>query len=128
MRFWSIVIAYGLKSAPVYAEKGVMPLTLPQVLARFPDKYPRRLAKLFPRILDKIVDNWDQPAIEAVFADLLVADHAGRQGFPPEIATEIFYLFQIYQKSLEGEFDEQEEDPWATEPLMTLAETDQFKE
>ena len=56
-----------------------MPQSLTQVLSRFPDKYPRRLAKLYPRILDKIIENWDKPEIDAVFADLLVADHQDRQ-------------------------------------------------
>lgn len=105
-----------------------MPQSLTQVLSRFPDKYPRRLAKLYPRILDKIIENWDKPEIDAVFADLLVADHQDRQGFPPEIATEIFSLFLIYQKARDGEFDDQEVDPWAAEREMTAAETVHFKE
>ena len=74
-------------------------IKLQQYLALAPELYPHQLAERFPRIVDAIVAAW--PSSEqatAVFDDLLVDRRGTRQGFPPEIAREIFQLSMGYEK------------------------------
>jgi ankyrin repeat protein len=62
--------------------------------------YPRKLEELYPRILNKIVDLWHTPELEDYFAELMIDTRASqRQGFPPEVASEIFHLSQAYDQS-----------------------------
>lgn len=60
------------------------------------DKYPRELEKRFPRILDKIAELWGKPELEAYFDDLLLDRRGNRQGFPPEVSSEIFFLNTLH--------------------------------
>lgn len=54
--------------------------------------YPVHLEQQFPRILEKIVALWGQSSLDGFLADLMVTTRSGRQGFPPEVLTEIFKL------------------------------------
>lgn len=94
------------------------------ILTANPDKFPKSLSKLYPRVLEKISNAWGTDALDDVFADLLVADSESRQGFPPEVGREIFALNQLNEKykHLEVESD----DPWAMERDMTMEETAAF--
>ena len=90
-------------------------------LADTPDAYPHHLEARFPRIVEKIVAAWRSPeAAAAVFDDLLVDRRGGRQGFPPEIAREIFNLSVAYEK-LRGQ-REGSADVWGHERDNALAE------
>ena len=96
------------------------------ILTANPDKFPTSLSKLYPRILEKISDAWGTDALDALFADLLVADHEGRQGFPPDVGREIFALNQLNEKYKQDSIDP--EDPWAMERDMTVEESAAFIE
>lgn len=61
--------------------------------------YPHKLEQQFPRIVEKIVEIWETPQIDAFLTDLLVSGRPGRQGFPPDVAKEIYYLSQIRERS-----------------------------
>jgi hypothetical protein len=57
------------------------------------DLYPTVLAEKFPRILARIVELWGKPELDAYFQnDLLTTNRPNRQGFPPEVAVELFRL------------------------------------
>lgn len=57
------------------------------------DLYPTQLAEKFPRILARIVELWGKPGLDDYFQkDLLTTSRPNRQGFPPEIAVELFRL------------------------------------
>lgn len=65
--------------------------------------YPRELARLYPAILNKIVDLWESEAIDAYFSDLILdTRHDQRQGFPPAVAEEILRLSAINTKYRES--------------------------
>lgn len=86
---------------------------LMEYLRGFESKYPHNLEARFPRIVEKIVRLWDTPEINNYFSDLLIDDRGNRQGFPPEIAREIFRLSSAHDEiqarlSVEG-------DVWADE-------------
>ena len=89
----------------------------------FENKYPRQLEARFGRVFEKIITLWNTPALEGYFSELLIADRAGRQGFPPDVATEIFFLSNAYdeiQRRPKGE-----DDAWFMERSKAL---DQLQE
>lgn len=96
------------------------------ILTANPDKFPKTLSKLYPRVLKKISDAWGTDALDEVFADLLVADHEGRQGFPPDVGREIFALNQLNEKYKHQ--DKDQDDPWAMERDMSVEESAAFIE
>jgi hypothetical protein len=82
-------------------------------LKGFEAKYPHQTEARFSRVLEKIADLWGTPALDNYFTELLIADRPGRQGFPPEVAHEIFSLSMVY-----GGIRAQpaaQEDTWHTE-------------
>lgn len=70
-----------------------------EIVQRIERLYPYNLDKQFPRIVDKIVELWDTPQIDAYLSELLVSNRADRQGFPQEVAKEIYYLSQIRERT-----------------------------
>jgi ankyrin repeat protein len=81
--------------------------TLQQILEKHPDKYPRHLEERFARILNRISEFWGTQQLNDYFHDLLVDYRGNRQGFPPEVASEILAL------SLLHEVEPQKEDVWS---------------
>lgn len=69
--------------------------------------YPKKLEEQYPRILEKIVKLWPTPQIEEFFMELMVDERGGRQGFPPEVATEVYYLGKVFEgtRNLPKTFD-----------------------
>ncbi|KAB2928706.1 MAG: hypothetical protein F9K30_00695 [Dechloromonas sp.] len=58
--------------------------------------YPARLEAAFPRILAKVVMLWGSPALDAYLNELMVSERHDRQGFPDDVAMEIFHLSNIH--------------------------------
>jgi hypothetical protein len=96
------------------------------ILTANPDKFPKSLSKLYPRVLEKISGAWGTDALDDLFAELLVADHEGRQGFPPDVGREIFALNQLNEKYKHQEIEA--DDPWALERDMSVEEAAAFVE
>jgi len=57
-----------------------------------PGAYPKLIEQQFPRILEKIADLWGKPDLDRYLDVLMFTDRHDRQGFPPEIAIEVFRL------------------------------------
>jgi len=73
-----------------------------QLLDGNKSQYPHALEKQFVRILNRIVELWHTPQLESYLQDLLMDTRGGtRQGFPKEVASDIFNLSRIHdlQKS-----------------------------
>jgi ankyrin repeat protein len=94
------------------------------ILTKHPDKFPKNLRKSYPGVLDKISVAWGSDALDVLFAELLVADHENRQGFPPEAVEEILALNVLYEQYRYHELEP--DDPWAMERAMTVEETASF--
>lgn len=73
----------------------VMNERLLQILDNCEQNYPHALEKQYPRILNKILELWDGPGIGEYFNELVFANRPARQGFPPEVAADIMYLFGV---------------------------------
>lgn len=79
------------------------------------DLYPHQLEKNFQRILNRIVELWETPQIDAYFTELMIDTRDGgdtRQGFPKEIVAEIYRLSRIHERSRKPT-DAPPSDPWA---------------
>lgn len=64
--------------------------------------YPVNLEEKFPRILNRIAELWNSKEIENYFTELMIDNRGGnRQGFPPNIASEIFSLSMAHAKYVE---------------------------
>lgn len=92
-------------------QNGLMGDELEKLMRNDMERYPRELVARFPRIADRIVSLWDTPeAMRRCFEELLITDQ-DRQGFPPEIASELFSLSRAYEDLLDRTDDNL--DPWA---------------
>jgi hypothetical protein len=58
--------------------------------------YPKKLEERFPRILRKVVELWGRPELDAYFNELMVSERHDRQGFPADVAMEIFQLSNVH--------------------------------
>jgi hypothetical protein len=58
--------------------------------------YPTAIEQKFPRIFAKIVELWGRAGLDAFLEDLMVSDRPGRQGFPDDVAREVFRLSMIH--------------------------------
>src|SRR5205085_9255621 len=76
--------------------ESVVNTELMQYLGDARDKYPHQLQARYPRIVDKIVRLWNTAQLPLYLSDLLIDSRGARQGFPPEIAREIFALSLAY--------------------------------
>ena len=58
--------------------------------------YPHALEKQFPHMLNRIVELWNLPELDAYLEQLMLdtRDHQ-RQGFPADVATDIMRLSRI---------------------------------
>lgn len=87
-----------------------MDAKLLRILNNREQNYPHQLEKQYPRVLKKIMANWNSPDADAIFVEMLVADRTGRQGFPSDVAADIMYLSMVHSR----QFAKQKSgDPWA---------------
>ncbi len=61
--------------------------------------YPHELEKQYLRVMSKIFELWHTPQAGEYFLDLMVDKRGGRQGFPPQVAAEIFRLSLVHERS-----------------------------
>ena len=87
--------------------------------------YPKNLEEKFPRVLNRIVELWDKKEIDDYFNDLLMDSRGGtRQGFPHEVASEIFALSIAHAKIREQKLLATG-NPWENADLSTRAAIEQ---
>jgi len=74
-----------------------------KVLNNKTDYYPHQLEKQFPVVLEKIIIMWDSPEFDSYLNKFMLdkRDHA-RQGFPPEVASEILRLSMLHSEQFGG--------------------------
>ena len=70
--------------------------------------YPKQLELHHPHILEKIVHLWHTPQMEEFFLELMVHTRSDRQGFSHEVASELFYLSEVFDgtRNLPKSFDD----------------------
>lgn len=70
-----------------------------KILNNKEDLYPHQLEQKFPHILDRLVIMWDSPEFDSYLNKFMLdtREHA-RQGFPPEVASEILRLSKFHSE------------------------------
>lgn len=85
---------------------------LASYLKGYESKYPHQLEARFGRILDKIVELWETPQMEGYFSELMLGGgRSNRQGFPDDVATEIFILSLAYE-AIRSKPTDEPQDVW----------------
>lgn len=75
--------------------------------------YPKKLEQQYQRVLNRIIELWHSPEIDGYFTDLMVDTRGGRQGFPAEVASELFALSQFHaQLRNQGQQPAVASNPW----------------
>ena len=72
------------------------------LLGAHADRYPHKLEASFPHVIDRMVALWGSAELRPFLDALMLADRPGRQGFPPEVATEIFRLVNVLDERPEN--------------------------
>jgi hypothetical protein len=63
-----------------------------------PQYYPHKLEGHYPRILERIVEQWGTTQMRRTFDELMIDERGGREGFPPDVISEIFNLSHYYEQ------------------------------
>ena len=58
--------------------------------------YPHKLEARYPRIFDRITRDWGTKELEAYLNTLIFDTRGDRQGFPPEVMTELFAIMNYH--------------------------------
>lgn len=63
----------------------------------FEAEHPSDLELQYPRLMVRMIEGWSRPDLAAEINHLIVDDRGGRQGFPPEVMEELWFLYQMHQ-------------------------------
>lgn len=70
--------------------------SLHELLGKDDSHYPIQIERRYPRILEKVVTLWNKPDLDTYLNELMVSERHDRQGFPEDVAMEIFHLSTIH--------------------------------
>lgn len=90
--------------------------SLQSLLAGREEKYPHNLEDRFGRIFAKVMELWGTPQLDPFLSELMIADKEGRQGFPPEVMSELIFLSMFHDEYLAKKADGAG-DIWANEEV-----------
>ena len=71
-----------------------------QLMGYREDLYPHRLEREFPQILKEIESRWGNAGCDDYLRDLTLVERDTRQGFPPEVAVELFHLAALHEAQM----------------------------
>jgi hypothetical protein len=82
---------------PVASDRALTGVAIDWLLGLPPSLRPRVMSEQFPRAINRLAEAWSDPALrQAALEDLVVDRRGNRQGFPPEVQTEIDRLRRAY--------------------------------
>lgn len=84
-----------------------------KILGGKTEHYPYELERTYPRILETILQLWDEDKIDDYFLELMVSNRSDRSGFPGNVAAEIMYLSLVHAAQ---EPPDQPRDLWEATP------------
>lgn len=70
--------------------------TLMEKMGEYADDYPQHIEQRYPHILAKLAELWGTTALDKYLDVLLLPDRQERQGFPGDVATEVFHLSSVH--------------------------------
>ena len=63
----------------------------------FEAEHPSDLELQYPRLMVRMIEDWSRPELAAEINQLIVDDRNGRQGFPPDVMEELWFLHRMHQ-------------------------------
>ena len=63
----------------------------------FEAEHPSDLELQYPRLMVRMIEGWSRPELAAEINQLIVDERGGRQGFPPDVMEELWFLYQMHQ-------------------------------
>lgn len=69
----------------------------PTTTDKFGEHYPVQLATRFPRVFKRVDELWGKPDVDDYLFSLIVDQRGGRQGFPPDVMSELIRLQHIHE-------------------------------
>ncbi len=93
------------------------------------DHYPAALEAKYSRVFNNIMKYWGSDKCDEYFADLLVDKRGGRQGFPPDVASDIAKLSRVHTRLMEVRAAKLASggDPWKNEHARHQLATEQIE-
>lgn len=70
-------------------------------LLRHPNRYPSHLDARHPRILERIAQLWGTRQLDGYLQELLIDSRGGRQGFAPEVMSDLMFLHGLHIDSMQ---------------------------
>ena len=67
-----------------------------ELLQGHTSQYPKVLETHFPHVFNKLIECWGTHQMVPYLDELMMSKRPGRQGFPPEAATEIWAISSLY--------------------------------
>ena len=61
-----------------------------------PDKHPRQLERNYTHILNRLMQVWGTPEFDTYLQELMIDKRSGRQGFPPEVISELMFMGELH--------------------------------
>jgi uncharacterized protein len=83
-------------------------------LQRHPGRYPARLDQRYPHILERIEQLWGTSQIDHYLQELLLDTRGNRQGFAPEVMSDLMFLHGLHVEAKEVGSTE---DVWGTQAV-----------
>jgi hypothetical protein len=74
---------------------------LQSALERHPGRYPARLDQRYPHILERITQLWGTSQIDPYLQELLLDSRGDRQGFPPDVMSDLMFLHGLHVEDRE---------------------------
>lgn len=93
------------------------------------DHYPTALEAKYSRVFNSIMKFWGTDKCDEYFADLLLDKRGGRQGFPPDVASDIAKLSRVHTRVMEVRAAKMAPtgDPWKNEQARHQLATEQIE-
>lgn len=63
--------------------------------------YPHTLESDYPALLDRMQLLWGTPEFDTYTGELMLSNRSGRQGFPIQVAMELFHLTELHKSQME---------------------------
>ena len=107
----------------------IMHPTLAPIYQGKEDHYPAALEAKYSRVFNNIMKYWGSDKCDEYFADLLVDKRGGRQGFPPDVASDIAKLSRVHTRLMEVRAAKLASggDPWKNEHARHQLATEQIE-
>lgn len=67
-------------------------------MGEYAGDYPEHIEQRYPHILARLAELWGTPALDKYLDTLLLPDRQERQGFPGNVATEVFHLSSVHSQ------------------------------